>query len=90
MQAILARRQLEHGESLSHLTFRDRHVTQLRRFGAGADPEAAGSAVPEVVGLAVAIFPEAETDAEGPADAYPPALLGVAPEGFAGDACDIS
>ena len=90
MQAILARRQLEHGESLSHLTFRDRHVTQLRRFGGGADPGAARSAAPGDVGLAVAIFSDAEADAEGPAGAYPPAPLGVAPERFADDACDIS
>jgi hypothetical protein len=31
-QLILARRQLEHGESLSHLTLRLRHTTQLGTF----------------------------------------------------------
>lgn len=30
MQAILARRQLEHGDRLSQRTFRVRHTTQLR------------------------------------------------------------
>jgi hypothetical protein len=34
MQAIFARRQLEHGDSLSQRTFRVRHTTQLRSFGA--------------------------------------------------------
>src|SRR6201999_23238 len=34
--AILARRQFEQGDNLSHLTFRARHTTQLRNFGADA------------------------------------------------------
>lgn len=33
-QAILARQQVEHGDSLSHRTFRERHITQLRSFTA--------------------------------------------------------
>ena len=36
-QAIFALRQLEHGDCLSHLTLRDRHVLQLRNFCAGLD-----------------------------------------------------
>jgi hypothetical protein len=32
--AIFARRQLEHGDNLSQRTFRERHTTQLRGFGA--------------------------------------------------------
>jgi hypothetical protein len=35
MQAIFARRQLEHGDNLSQRTFRLRQVTQLRNFGVG-------------------------------------------------------
>jgi hypothetical protein len=35
-QAILARRQLEQGDSLSHRTFRLLQVTQLRSLGVGA------------------------------------------------------
>lgn len=51
-QAMFARRQLEHGDSLSQRTFRVRHTTQLRSFcagaGAGADiglPAEAGEVV---------------------------------------------
>jgi hypothetical protein len=36
VQAILARRQLEHGDCLSQRTLRLRHTTQLRNFGLGA------------------------------------------------------
>ena len=36
-QGILALRQLEQGESLSHRTLRLRHTTQLRSFAVGAD-----------------------------------------------------
>ena len=45
-QAMPARRQLEHGESLSQRTFRDRQTTQLRGFDAGP---AAGPGDSEVV-----------------------------------------
>lgn len=34
-QAIFARRQLEHGDCLSHRTLRVRHTMQLRLFGLG-------------------------------------------------------
>lgn len=37
MQAMSARRQFEHGDSLSQRTLRLRHTTQLRSFDAGAD-----------------------------------------------------
>lgn len=42
---IFARRQFEHGDSLSQRTFRERQTTQLRRFGAVAG---AGANVEEI------------------------------------------
>ena len=36
IQAMFARRQLEHGDCLSQRTLRERHTTQLRKFGFGA------------------------------------------------------
>ncbi len=44
-QAILARRQLEHGDCLSQRTFRVRHTVQDRGFVAGAGPGADGGNV---------------------------------------------
>lgn len=87
--AILARRQVEHGDNLSQRTFRLRQTTQLRSFGAGAgvDAEAAtgtGSDAgigtdPEPVDLA--LFSEAEGESAGPG--LPDA------ENVAGGICDM-
>lgn len=54
---MLARRQLEHGETLSQRTFRRRQVVQLRDFGLSAEMDAVGAGRAAVN---VAFFSEAE------------------------------
>ena len=85
-QARFALRQVEHGDSLSQRTFRVRHTTQLRSFGAGAGVDAGTGAgadkllVPDAGD--VAYFSEAE--------AKVPALAGsVAAEIVTGGTCDM-
>lgn len=55
-QAMLARRQLEHGDCLSQRTLRLRHTTQLRGFLAETEAVAAETGV-------LASFSDAETEA---------------------------
>lgn len=55
MQAIFARRQLEHGDNLSQRTFLHRQTTQLRNFGAGSEVDARGDELRDV-----AFFSDAE------------------------------
>ena len=87
--AIFARRQLEHGDALSHLTLRVRHVTQLRSFGAGAPGDADADADIVLPGDApeVAFFSEAEAEAGTP---FPPKVPGVAAEIITAGTCDIA
>jgi hypothetical protein len=85
--AIFARRQLEHGDALSHLTLRVRHVTQLRSFGAGAPVDADANMVLPGDAPAVALFSEAEAEAGTPC---PPKVPGVAAEIVTAGTCDIA
>ncbi len=55
---MLARRQLEHGDCLSHRTLRLRQTTQLRNFGALAD--ANDGPLADVDKVALFSGPEAE------------------------------
>jgi hypothetical protein len=66
-QAIFARRQLEHGDSLSQRTFRERHLTQLRSFGAGAGAGADELLPPDAGDVAFFSEAKAEAQAEAPA-----------------------
>jgi len=56
IQAMFARRQLEHGNCLSQRTLRLRHTTQLRSFDAGVDEVLADASE-------VAVFSELEAEA---------------------------
>ena len=78
-QAIFARRQLEQGDSLSHFTFRARHTTQLRSFGAEAGAGADELLLPDV---SVAFFSEVEAEALALAG-------GVAAEILTGGTCNM-
>lgn len=63
-QAILARRQLEHGEALSQRTFRRRQMRQLRSLGLGAetDADADAGALVTVAPTDVACFSDTEAE----------------------------
>lgn len=72
-QAILARRQLEHGDTLSQRTLRRRQTAQLRNFGVGAERDAAAGAG-AAAGAAVddvAFFSEGDAEPLGPASGSP-------------------
>jgi hypothetical protein len=73
---MLARRQLEQGDSLSHRTLRDRQTTQLRSFG--------GAAVVVVAAVAVALETAGGDGSVGAVNA--PVARVSAPEGKTEDA----
>lgn len=69
-QAILARRQLEHGDVLSQRTFRRRQTAQLRDFGLSAETDAGPARA--AAGVDVAFFSEAGAEPLASASEFPP------------------
>lgn len=80
VQAILARRQFEHGEFLSHFTLRRRHITQLRSFGMEAETDAVAGAARLVGGdpVDVAFFSESKAEAFAVSSRLPFVAMGSA------------